>query len=153
MPTSPPTFQWFFLFFVAMWASITALLSFMAGWPRLAARFRSIQTTDGERFHFASGSIGSSIRFPVSYRSCLFFTVTDTGFFLSVFFLFRLLSPQLFIPWEQVESVIEQRIWFLQTAVISIRDSSTKIMVRGRVAQAIMKAYENFSSQQTLTSQ
>jgi hypothetical protein len=123
---------------------------FIAGWPSLATRFRSAQTTDGERFRFASGSIGSSIRFPVSYRSCLFFTVTDTGFLLSAFFLFRLLSPPLFIPWEQVESVTEQRIWFLQTAVISIRDSSTKIMVRGRVAQAIMKVYENFSSHHTL---
>jgi len=96
--------------------------------------------------------MGASMSFPVSYRSCLFFTVADTGFLLSVFFLFRFLSPPLFIPWAQVESVTEQRVWFLQTAVIRMRDSSTKIMVRGRVAQAIMMAYARFSSQHTLTS-
>ena len=149
-PSTTFTFQWFFLFFVAMWAGVTALLAFMAGWPSLAARFRSSQNTEGERFRFASGSIGASMWLPVSYRNCLFFTVADTGFLLSVFFLFRILSPPLFIPWLEVESITEERVWFLQTAVICIRDSSTKIMVRGRVAQALREAYERFSSQQTL---
>jgi hypothetical protein len=133
-----------------MWFGISALLSFIAGWPNLAARFRATQTTDGERFRFASGSIGASMWLPVNYRSCLFITVASSGFLLSVFFLFRFLSPPLFIPWAQVESVTEQRIWFLNTSVIRIRDSSTKIMVRGRVGQSIIKAYEHFSSQRTL---
>ena len=148
MPTS--TFfqpQWFFLFFVAMWFGISALLSLMADWPSLAARFQSTQTRDGERFRFASGSIGASMWLPVNYRGCLFFTVADTGLLLSVFFPFRFLSPPLFIPWAQVESISEQRVWFLQTAVIRIRGSSTKIMVRGRAGLAIIKAYERFSSQ------
>jgi hypothetical protein len=150
MPTPSTTLlepQWFFLPFVAMWFGVTGLLSHLADWPALAARFRSTQPAEGERFRFASGSVGASSRFPVSYRNCLFFTVGNTGFLVAVFFLFRFLSPPLFVPWIQVESVTEQRFWFRSHAVVRIRGFSTKIMVPGRAGQSITQAYARFSAQ------
>jgi hypothetical protein len=137
---------WFLLFFAAMWFGIGALLSYLAGWPGLAARFRSTEAIEGERFRFTSGSVGASSRFPVGYRNCLFFTVGETGFLIRVFFLFRFLTPPLFIPWAQVESITEERLWFVRYMVIRIRGCSTKIMVPGRAGQSIGQGYARFSS-------
>lgn len=153
MPALPRTLlepQWFVPLFAAMWFGIGALLSYLAGWPGLAARFRASQATDGERFRFASGLVGAISWFPVSYSSCLFFTVGNTGFLVSVFFLFRFLTPPLFIPWVQVESITEGRFWFVRHMAVRIRGCSTRIMVPGRAGQSIAQAYARFSSTQAL---
>ena len=138
---------WFFPLFVAGWFSVCAALSYLAGWPGLASRFQSTRPAEGERFRFASGSVGASTWLPVTYCSCLFFTVGETGFLISVFFLFRFLSPPLFIPWTEVESISEERLWLIRHAVIRIRGFSTKIMVPGRAGQSITQAYARFSTQ------
>jgi len=130
-----------------MWLGVSALLPIISGWRDLAARFPAIHPVEGERFLFASGAIGASTVFPVGYRSCLFFTIGNTGFRVSVFFPFRLLSPPLSIPWAQVESVTEQQIWRSNYTVVSIRGFSTKIMARGQVGQSISNSYAQFSSQ------
>jgi hypothetical protein len=151
MPVPSPALlepQWFFPLFVAGWFGVSATLSYLAGWPGLVSRFRSTHAVEGEPFRFASGSIGASSWFPVSYRSCLFFTVGETGLLVSVFFPFRFLSPPLFIPWTEVESIDEKRFWFVPHAVIHIRGSATKIMVPGPAGQRIIHAYA-LSSRQT----
>ena len=137
---------WFFLLFAGMWLGVTGLLSHIAGWPALAKRFRSDQFTDGETFYFASGSIGSSTLFPVNFSSCLFFTVGNLGFRISILFPFRFLTPPLFIPWSEVQSITEKRLWLFRHAVIQIRGSSTKIMVPGRVGKCVTQTYAQYSS-------
>jgi hypothetical protein len=140
--------MWFIPTFVVGWCCVCILLSYVAGWPKLALRFRSSQPVEGERFRFASGSMGTSTWFPVNYRSCLFLTVNDNGFLISVLFIFRLFSPPLFIPWAEVEAVTEKRLWFFHHAVISIRDYKTKIMVSGGAGRCITETYLRFSKQQ-----
>lgn len=100
--------QWFFPLFALMWVAISFLLSQTSGWSKLAAQFKSKQVAEGEQFRFVSGSMG--IRpFPVSYGGCLFLTVNEVGFRLSLLFPFRLFCPPLFIPWKAVESVEQKR--------------------------------------------
>ena len=140
--------MWFIPTFVVGWLCVCSLLAYFAGWPKLAVRFRSSQPVEGERFRFTSGSIGMSTWFPVNYRSCLFFTVNDVGFRISVLFIFRLFSPPLFIPWADVEAVTEKRLWFFRHAVISIRDSKTKIMVLGRAGRCITETFLRVSAPQ-----
>ena len=96
--------QWFFPFFALFWFTVTALLAILSGWRSLATYFRTEAPVEGEQFRFVSGSMGARF-FPVSYRNCLFVTVNETGFGLSILALLRLLSPPLFIPWEAVASV------------------------------------------------
>lgn len=148
LPSTPVIFvlQWFIPFFVAMWFGVTGLLSYLSGWPVLAARFRSATSVVGEHFRFVSGSVGVSNRFPVNYRNCLFITVGITGFRISVLFLFRLFSPPLLIPWSQVESVTEQRYWFIHRSVIRIRGFSGNIIVPDPVGQCITQAYARHSA-------
>jgi hypothetical protein len=142
--TAPVGPLWFLFFFPAMWFGIGALLSYVAGWPGLAARFRATQATDGEHFRFISGSVGASPWFPVSYRSCLFFTVSTAGFRISVFFPFRFLTPPLFIPWPQVESVTEGRFWFVRHVIVRLRGSPIQIKVPGAAGRSISSAYARF---------
>ncbi len=140
--------MWFIPIFVLGWFCVCSLLAYFAGWPNLALRFRSAQPVEGERFRFASGSMGISTWLPVNYRSCLFFTVNDIGFLVSVLFIFRLFSPPLFIPWAEVEAVTEKRLWLFRHAVISIRGYKTKIMVLGRAGRCISETYLRFTTQQ-----
>ena len=149
MSTPPPAFlqpPWFFVFFAAMWLGVGVALSYASGWRALAEWFRSTRPIEGERFRFASGSMGASNWFPVRYRGCLFITVGAEGFLLSLFFPFRLGSPPLFIPWTRVESVTEQPAWFVDRAVIRIRGLPTKIMIVGRAGQRISQAYAHFAA-------
>jgi hypothetical protein len=153
VPTITPKIlepQWFFPFFVVFWFSIGALVSHLAGWTKLAERFRAANGLDGERFRFASASMGTLSWFPVGYRGCLFFTVGRTGFRMSVFFPFRFFTPALFIPWAQVETVTEEPSWLAHRVVVRIRGYSSKISVLGNAGKSIANAYGRFQSTQAL---
>ena len=131
---------WFIPLFAVSWFGICAILAHASGWHRLASRFQPSNSVEGDRFRFASGCMGASTRFPVSYRNCLFLTVGKTGFLMSLFFPFRFRCPPFFIPWVEVESITEERYWFVLCAVIHIRGFSTRIMLSGKAAQSITQA-------------
>lgn len=137
--------QWFFPLFAIVWFGIGGLIAYTSGWARLAATFRASQPVAGERFRFVSGSMGAAF-FPVNYGGCLFFAVGDMGIRLSVLFLFRLLSPPLFIPWSQVESVTAKRSLFGRYAVIRVRNHWPTISVRGRAGRFIEETYARASA-------
>ena len=139
----PPEFmqpQWFFPLFALIWAGISVLLSVLGGWASLTAQFRATQRVEGERFRFVSGSMGAPV-FPVSYGSCLFVTVNELGFGLSILFPFRLFSPPLFIPWAQVASVETKRIVFMSRVVVRLHDRWPTISLRGGAGTRILEAY------------
>jgi hypothetical protein len=77
---------------------------------------------------------------PVSYRNCLFVTVTPTGLRLSVFLPFRFLSPPLFVPWTDVESVIQTRILFMTVTTLVLKEAWPRIALRGAAGKAIAEA-------------
>ena len=149
MATEPfPEFlqpQWFFPLFIGMWLVITGLLAHLGGWASLASSFRAEREFDGERFRFNSGSLGWSF-FPVQYGNCLFVTVNPEGLRLSIFFMFRFLSPPLFIPWAKMESVEEKQIFFFKYYVLSVRDHWPRISLRGAAGRHAKEAYEAFRS-------
>jgi hypothetical protein len=137
--------QWFFPMFAVMWFGITGLLAHVGGWASLASTFRATQPAIGERFRFVSGSMGAKF-FPVSYGGCLFFAVSDTGIHLSILFPFRFLSPPLFIPWSQVESVTPKRFLFSRYTSIRVCDQWPTISVRGNASKFINEVYTRASS-------
>jgi hypothetical protein len=135
-----PESPWFIPAFVAMWVTVCCVLAIWSGWYSLATRFSSTQTPEGERFRFASASMGRPW-LPVSYGNCLFITVTPTGLALRVLFLFRPLSPPLFIPWSEVASVTERRFLFWRSAVIRFNGHWSHIKVHGSAGQAVLRSY------------
>ena len=139
---------WFTLFFVAMWVVVCALLARLSGWRDLAVRFHTATKVAGEKFSYSSGSMGPSNWFPVGYRNCLFVTVSDSGFGLSLIFPFRLFSPSLFISWDHIETVAEGRIWMVNCTIVKIRGTSTRISLRGNVAQSVIQTYARIKNPQ-----
>ena len=119
---------------------MSALLALRSGWHRLATQFRLEAPLQGERFRFASGSIGAGV-LPVSYSNCLFSTVNESGFSLSILFPFRLLSPPLFIPWRAVKSVEpRQRLWATVT-MVQLGGEWPPIGLRGLLGEKIQQSY------------
>ena len=143
----PPEFmqpKWFLPVFALMWVGISALLSILGGWTSLAREFRATQRTDGQRFRFVSGSMRARV-FPVNYGGCLFVTVNETGFAVSILLLFRILSPPLFIPWSEVASAQTKGFFLVNRAVVRLRGRRPAISVRGAAGRCIVDAYARAS--------
>jgi hypothetical protein len=136
---------WFMLLFAGMWLVITGVLSRVSGWTSLATQFRATQPTSGEKFRFVSGSVGKK-GFPVGYRNCLFVSVGERGLGLAILFLFRFQSPSLFIPWSQVESVAEKKIFFARYVVICLRNQWPAISLRGPAGERVKEVYARLPS-------
>jgi len=140
-PTLPAFLEpkWFFPAFAAMWVGVTGLLAHLSGWATLAARFPSDDPVDGQRFRFASGSLGWRW-VPVHYGNGLFVTVSPTGLRLSLFLPFRFLSPPLFVPWTAVESLMRKRIVFVTFTTLVLKGAWPRITLRGSSAQPLYQA-------------
>ncbi len=112
---------WPLLQFSALIAFISILLSQLSGWAGLARRFRASAPPIGERFRFASGSMGMRY-FPVNYANCLFVDVGNDGVRLSMFLLFRFQCPPLFIPWTRFATVTTGKSMFTSRTVLRLSD-------------------------------
>jgi len=78
------------------------------GWSLLAKAYPSSQPFDGQLWSFQSGQLGvrdeldPSLEALEHYRSCLNISANREGIHLSIFLLFRLWHPPLFMPWDDV---------------------------------------------------
>lgn len=131
----------FLVTFPLLWIGVTSLLSIAGGWSLLAERFRAREPGTGDVFRFASALFKKSGLFPVTYRGSLTITISESGVHFSILFLFRLLSPALFIPWKEIESVTEQRHLFGNYGVICIRNCPVKILVMGDPGKRLLETH------------
>jgi hypothetical protein len=102
---------WSFVFpiyFLAMWCSVCALLSWIDGGTALAKRFRLRSAFIGERWRYQSGQM----RWHVNYGNCLTVGCSPKGLYLATMPLFKFRHPPLLIPWEEI-SVTRRRFLFL----------------------------------------
>lgn len=105
----PYTLTWFHLLgFIAFFAFILLLLSFIGGWQWLSRVYRISQRPSAKAHFFCSGHVGW-----VNYKGCLVFHVIEDGFFLSVIPICRIGHPPLFIPWHALHRVTEGRLIYL----------------------------------------
>src|ERR687883_215872 len=132
--------QWFLPLFVLLWVGVTGFLAVLGGWSGLATHLRAEQPVEGERFRFVSGSLGARF-LPVSYGRCLFVAVNESGFGLSILFLFRVLGPPLFIPWREVELVEQKRFLFFQYTVVRLRNQWPTLSIRGEAGKRIHQGF------------
>jgi hypothetical protein len=73
---------------------IFPLIGRISGWGTLATFYRFSESFMGECWRFQS----AEMRWKGGYNNCLTIGANESGLYLSVFFLFRLGHPQLFIP-------------------------------------------------------
>jgi hypothetical protein len=148
-PSAPPQLLeplWFIPLFCGAWLVVCAVLSMAGGWFSLSRDFRSYDDIQGQRFSFRSGSLGLW-PFPVTgYGNCLFLTVNESGFRLSILFLFRPLSPPLFIPWSAVQSVEKARFLFVRYTLVRLKRGWPAIALRGDAGAHIASMYARIST-------
>lgn len=137
--------QYFLPMFAAAWFGMTGLFAYLGGWARLAKKYRTERTEEGESFRFVSGAIGNRFM-PVHYGNCLFVTLNPNGIRLSILLPFRFLSPPLFVPWADVASVTEKRFLFVfRYAVILVKEQWPQITLRGQVADVARRLHLSHS--------
>ncbi|HKV07431.1 MAG TPA: hypothetical protein VJ725_04770 [Thermoanaerobaculia bacterium] len=83
--------------FVGIWAGVVLLLSWVGGWRALAGSYRAAQPFTGEQFRARVGWMRGA-----RYRGVLSLGADSMGLHLSVFPLFRMGHPSLFIPWSDI---------------------------------------------------
>jgi hypothetical protein len=86
---------------IGIWLLVTFSISYTTGWAILAKVYRATQPFEGERwtpFHAQLGNLGPF----GSFGNSLNIGANREGLSLSVFILFRLSFPTLFIPWQDV---------------------------------------------------
>lgn len=89
-----------FLFFILVWVGMSILFSFWGGWRDLTQYYRYHgQLIDKKKYFQSAGMRGA-----MAYRGCLIIGASHEGLYLSVFFLFRIAHPPLFIPWSDIKS-------------------------------------------------
>ena len=96
-PFSVPTY---ILFFVLIWMGVCKLISAVAGWKILSRDYRANSAFDGQKMWLKS--IG--MRRWTNYNNCIAVGANKFGLYLSVFPLFRVGHPPLFIPWTDIST-------------------------------------------------
>jgi len=130
----------FVLVLVVISLGIWGVISVVSGWRELAERFKSDASLEGEQFRFRSGAMGPRY-FPVNYGSCLFATVGQNGFALSLLFLFRFLHPRLVIPWSAVERCEPVKYWFMNYIAIHIVGFGRRILLGGGLGKKVLETW------------
>ena len=117
---------WFPIFFVTLWCFICYVLSFLCGWQRLAARFRSDSPFDG----FLKKHTSARMRW-VNFNRCLNIGANSEGLHLSVMILFRMGMPQLLIPWREIQAGKTTGVWIFKTSQLLLgAEERIKLAIR-----------------------
>src|SRR5438477_11166837 len=98
--------------FISIWIGVSAVLSYMSGWPKLAVEYRAQRPPCGKCYLLAGGKVGG-----VWYRGCLTIYTSAEGLYMSVWPIFRFREPPLFIPWTEIHYQREKRWLWLRVIV------------------------------------
>ena len=127
------------IFFAGMWLAITRLITWMAGWPRLARRYAGRVRNATGRAAMASGSMGPV---PSWFRSVLQVDVGEEGVGLSLPAIFASGAPPLLIPWDHVVDGHERRLGPFHSFRFHTREPRVAVTLTGRAARLVMAEWE-----------
>lgn len=123
-------------YFVTLWLVVSAFISFIGGWTRLAKRFRLKHSFTGTQW---SGQSGQT-RWIAGYGNCLTVGCSPEGLYLATMPLFRFRHPPLLIPWAEV-AIKRQRILFFQFVRFGLgRELNIPLYLRARLADKLRHA-------------
>lgn len=134
-----PTLFWTIVFpayFVGLWLTVCAAVSYIGGWQTLANRFRMHDIFNGAKWSMQSGQM----RWLVSYGNCLTVGANPEGLFIRTMFLFSFLHPPLFIPWSEI-AIRRRRFWiFGESYTLRLgRPAYIPLTIRGGLARKLKR--------------
>jgi hypothetical protein len=128
--------NYFFVFIPILWISISYIMSRMSGWHTLAEKYIRINFVSGDQWRFRS----AKLRYSVGYNNCVMIVSNREGLGISVFFLFRVGHPPLFIPWTDI-SISKETKFFGKMIRFSVgRDFPIPITVHQKLGYKILEA-------------
>ncbi|NRF67339.1 hypothetical protein HLB44_10120 [Aquincola sp. S2] len=133
--------RWFVPLFIALWIGGAVIMARIAGWPSLAKLYPASKMPAGSSFGFCTGSLGSA-NFPIRYRRCLRIVLNEQGLYASLMFPFKIGSPAIFIPWEQVSLCQEKQLMRTRTVTLQFRDHWSSLTLIGPIGQVVRAEYE-----------
>ncbi len=127
--------------FVLFWFGGAAVMSRMAGWHALSARYPAPVRFTGQEFRFCTAALGSG-SFPLTYRRCVRVALNDDGIGLRLMFPFRFYSPPFFVPWTSVVACTEKQVLLMNKVTLSFADTDRQVTFGGRMAQVVKAVYQ-----------
>ena len=130
----------FIAFFGALWVAILTIISRIGGWWRLSRSYRHAGPLSGNRWLFQS----MSMRYSANYNGCLTVTANELGLGFSMWMIFRVAHPPLFVPWQDIS--IESVRDFLGRERVELRfarEPEVFMRITPRLAQKIAAATPN----------
>jgi hypothetical protein len=126
----------FYVVFPIIWIAICIILSRMSGWHNLAEKYPRIDFVSGENWRFRS----AKLRYSVGYNSCVNFVANREGLGISIFFVFRVGHPPLFIRWTDIEISKETKLFRNLIRFTVGKDFPIPILVHKSLGHKIMEA-------------
>ena len=118
--------------FVGFWSVIVGLISLFGGWQRLARQYRDLDNYQGRKLRMRSGRLGAS-----DYNGVLILGADFIGMYLAVSPLFRIGHPPLFIPWNDIQTGEEQRLFTTYSTLSFAKVPRVKLMLPSRVMEEV----------------
>ena len=122
--------------FIAGWAGFSYLISYMSGWRYLAQAYRTRQPFLGGRLR----PWAASMRWGVNYNGLLALGADSQGMHVSVFFVFRIAHPPLFIPWTEISATPMRTWWFKMVRMEFEKYPSTYLLIPLKLVERLSQA-------------
>jgi hypothetical protein len=123
-------------FFVIAWTLMFQLTSRIGGWATLAAQYKASETFTGDRWNFES----AQMRRLIGYNHCLTIGAEPRGLYVSMYFLFRIAHPSLFIPWRDISFVSKKFLWVKGVELRLGRENVIPFRISNRLAEKLKSA-------------
>jgi hypothetical protein len=121
---------------VGIGAVVLFIISHIGGWASLAEPYRCPEPFTGQHWNFQRGQF----RWLAGYNNCLTVGADPHGLFISVFPLFRVAHPPLFIPWREISVTRKRVFWIRQVQLILGNELKIPFTIRESLAQKLQAA-------------
>ena len=126
----------YILFFIILWICVCKLLSAIGGWRSLAGDYQAHASFDGQKLWFKS----VTLRRWTNYNNCVNMGADKYGLFLSVFLIFRIGHPPLYIPWTDISTEAVSRRFLPDIVKLTFaKQPEVPAMISQKLAARIIK--------------
>lgn len=129
---------WFVLAFAVVWAAVTWLISHASGWVGLAQCYRARRQAQGIALRVRAARMGQGAI--GRFRNVLTLWVSAGGLHLRLLFLFRINSPDLFVPWSDVTVTTGRHLFFDYVELTFRQAPQIPLRIYGQAAQQLREA-------------
>ena len=124
--------------FVALWVAVTWLLSYASGWVALARLYRADRGAVGIPVRMRAARMGRGAT--GQFRNVLTLWVGTEGIQLRLQWLFRINSPDLFVPWTEIAVTRGRQFFFDYIELKFLQAPDIPLRLYGESAERVCAA-------------